>query len=114
MRLRRNIIVGVAYGSNIDLVKKTLLEIAGEHPGVLKDPKPDVLFSDFGDSALIFKMRIWTYVEGMLTVESDLRFEIDRRFRLNDITIAFPQRDIHIRSTVEPSGSEDESGRDDS
>jgi len=110
LRLRRNIIAGVAYGSDVGLVKETLLEIAAGHPRVLKEPEPDVLFSDFGDSALIFKLRVWTYVEGMLTVESDLRFEIDRRFRLNNITIAFPQRDIHIRSTAEPAQADNQPG----
>jgi small-conductance mechanosensitive channel len=90
-----------------------LLEIAADHPRVLQEPNPDVLFSDFGDSALIFKLRIWTYVEGMLTVESDLRFEIDRRFREQYITIAFPQRDIHIRSTLETAHADDRPDGDD-
>ncbi len=102
MRLRRTIVVGVAYGSDTELVRTTLLEIAEKTAGVLKNPKPDVLFSDFGDSALIFKLRIFTLVEGMFTVETNLRFEIDRLFRERKITIAFPQRDIHIRSALKP------------
>lgn len=101
LRLRRNIVVGVAYGSDTELVRKTLLEIAHGHPKVLKRPKPDVLFDDFGDSALIFKLRLWTTIEHFVTVETDVRFEIDRLFRERNIEIAFPQRDIHIRSTVE-------------
>jgi len=80
---------------------------------IRKDPEPSVLFTDFGDSALIFRLRVWTVVAHMLTVETAIRFEIDRLFRERGITIAFPQRDIHIRSTAEPSGSEDESGRND-
>lgn len=101
MSLRRHIVVGVAYGSDIERVKEILLEIAAATPRVLKNPKPDVLFSDFGDSALIFKLRVWTRVDHMLAVESDVRFKIDQRFRECGITIAFPQRDIHIRSHVE-------------
>jgi small-conductance mechanosensitive channel len=98
LRLRRKITVGVAYGSDIERVRQTLLEIAAKTPNVLKYPKPDVLFADFGDSALIFTLRIWTTINYMLIVETDVRFEIDRLFRERNIEIAFPQRDIHIRS----------------
>ena len=111
MRLRRTIAVGIAYGSDVELARKTLLEIAEDMPRVLKNPAPDVLFADFGDSALIFKLRIWTVVDNMLAVESSLRFEIDRLFRERNLTIAFPQRDIHIRSgdmaTQAPAGKND-------
>ena len=55
-RLRRNIDVGVAYGSDVELVRKTLLEVAEKTNRVLKIPKPDVIFKDFGDSALIFQI----------------------------------------------------------
>jgi len=97
-RLRRNVEVGVAYGSDIELVRETLLEIARETKRVLKYPAPEVLFTDFGNSALIFKLRFWTAVDHMLKVETAIRFEIDRLFRDRHIVIAFPQRDIHIRS----------------
>ena len=97
-RLRRNIIVGVAYGSDVALVRDTLLEIARKTPRVLKQPAPEVLFTDFGDSALIFRLRIWTDIDNMLKVETEIRFEIDRLFRERDIEISFPQRDLHIRS----------------
>ncbi len=95
-RIRRVITVGVAYGSDTSLVSRTLLEIAGENPGVLDEPAPEVLFSDFGDSALIFKLRIWTIVDSMVSVETQIRFEIERLFRERHILIPFPQRDIHI------------------
>jgi len=99
-RLRRNIDVGVAYGSNVNLVRETLLEIARTVKRVLKRPEPEVLFTDFGDSALIFRLRIWTDIDHMLKVETAIRFEIDRLFKERDIEIAFPQRDIHIRSNT--------------
>jgi small-conductance mechanosensitive channel len=102
LRLRRNINVGVIYGSDVELVRKTLLEIAGKHPRVLKSPAPDVLFTDFGDNALIFRLRFWKTVFQFIVVETDIRFEIDRRFRELDVVIAFPQRDIHIKSVVSP------------
>ncbi|MFO8084223.1 MAG: mechanosensitive ion channel [Desulfobacterales bacterium] len=98
LRLRRTVSVGVAYGSDIHLVKKTLEEIADKIHNVLKYPKPEVLFSDFGDSALIFRLRVWTNLDYMLSVESEIRFEINRLFNEKNIEIAFPQRDLHIRT----------------
>lgn len=100
-RLRRNIEVGVAYGSDIELVRKTLLEIAEDTPKVLGYPKPDVIFRDFGDSALIFRLRIWTDIDNMWIAETHIRFNIDRLFRERGIEISFPQRDLHIRSIVD-------------
>ena len=100
LTLRIKVSVGVAYGSDIELVRSSLLEIAGGTENVLANPRPDVLFSDFGDSALIFVLRVWTDVDNMLRVATAIRFEIDRLFRERNIEIAFPQRDIHIRSSV--------------
>jgi small-conductance mechanosensitive channel len=100
-RMRRNIAVGVAYGSDIDLVQRTLLEIAQQKRRVLKYPRPDVLFTDHADSALIFRLRIWVHVDDYWNIPSEIRCEIDRRFRELDIEIAFPQRDLHIRSYPE-------------
>ena len=97
-RMRRNLDIGVAYGSDIDLVQKTLLDVIQQTSGVLKYPKPDVLFIDHGDSALIFRMRIWVDVNDYWTVPSQIRCKIDRCFRELAIEIAFPQRDLHIRS----------------
>jgi small-conductance mechanosensitive channel len=97
-RMRRNLDVGVAYGSDVNLVEKTLIEIALETSGVLKYPRPDVIFVDHADSALIFRLRIWVDVDDYWTVASRIRFDIDRRFRELAIEIAFPQRDLHIRT----------------
>jgi small-conductance mechanosensitive channel len=97
-RMRKNLNVGVAYGTDIDLVAKTLLDIANAFPDVLKFPRPEVLFLDHGDNALIFCLRVWVQVEDSAVVPSKIRFEIDKRFRELGIEIPFPQRDIHIRS----------------
>lgn len=112
MRLRRNIDVGVAYGSDVELVRRTLLEIADKHPRVFKKPEPSVLFLDFGDSALIFRLRVWTTIDACIQVETDIRFEIDRLFRERGVEIPFPQRDIHIRSVVSSFESAVQGGRD--
>lgn len=97
-RVRRNIDVGVAYGSDLNLVRDTLLEIAYNHPAVFHKPEPSVLFMDFGDNALLFRLRVWTTVRKSLEVETEIRYEIARLFAERQIEIAFPQRDIHIRS----------------
>lgn len=96
--MRRHVDVGVAYGSDIELVRKTLLDIAETTPHVLQYPRPDVIFMDHGDSALIFRLRLWTDVDNYWSTTTHVRFELDRRFRELGIEIAFPQRDLHIRS----------------
>ncbi|HCY83493.1 MAG: mechanosensitive ion channel protein MscS [Xanthomarina sp.] len=94
---RESVSVGVAYGSDVQLVKKLLLEAANKHPEVLSQPEPVVLFTDFGDSSLNFKL-IFTLNDSFKAQfpSSDIRFEIDRLFRENNVSIPFPQRDIHI------------------
>ncbi len=102
---RFNVTVGVAYGSDVDLVIRLLLNIANEHPKIKKSPKPFVRFEDFGDSALIFSLYFFTdhtfYVEN---IKSDLRIAIDRVFREHNITIPFPQRDVHLFMSPEKQG----------
>jgi small-conductance mechanosensitive channel len=94
---RFSISVGVAYGSDVRLVEKILLECANENNEVDTNPAPFVRFEDFGESSLDFCLYIWTdqsfFVEN---IKSQLRFSIDEKFKLNKITIPFPQRDLHI------------------
>ena len=89
--------IGVAYGSDVEKVKRILIEVAQAHPKVLKTKKPDVLFIDFGESALQFRL-IFTINDSFsqLKIKSDLRYEIDKKFREENIQIPFPQRDVHI------------------
>jgi len=97
----RMITVGVAYGSDVALVMRTLKECALAHPGVVKSPEPRVLFQNFGDSSLDFELEVVIVivdVDDNEQIESDLRQEIDRRFRQAGIEIPFPQRDLHVRS----------------
>jgi potassium efflux system protein len=102
---REILAVGVAYGSDVMLVMRTLKECALAHPGVMKSPEPQVLFRNFGDSALEFELRAWVAdVDTRLQVASDLHQDIDRRFREAGIVIPFPQRDLHVFG-VGPTGS---------
>ncbi len=67
------------------------------HPLILKSKEPRVLFTDFGESALQFKLLFEINNSFQhLNIKSDLRFEIDKKFRENNITIPFPQRDVHL------------------
>jgi small-conductance mechanosensitive channel len=94
---RESVTVGVAYGSDVELVREILFEAAKNHKTVLKSPIPRVLFTDFADSSLNFKL-IFTLNDSFETrfVQSDLRFEIDKKFRENGVSIPFPQRDVHV------------------
>ena len=94
---REMVKVGVAYGSDTQKVKKILLECAKEQTGLVKKPDPFVLFDDFADSALVFSLHFFvsdSFVDPK--IKSELRFKIDDKFRLNNITIPFPQRDVHM------------------
>lgn len=101
-RVRYKVKVGVAYGSDTQLVKKVLLQVATTHPKAMKKPAPFVRFADFGDSSLDFELYFWSREMAAIDdVRSDMRFDIDRLFREHKIEIPFPQRDVWIRKTKE-------------
>ena len=96
---RFNVPVGVAYGSDVRLVERLLLESASECEDIESNPKPFVRFEDFGESSLDFRLFFWTNKTFTVeNVKSHLRFTIDQKFREHNITIPFPQRDLHIIS----------------
>ena len=101
-KVRIAIVVGVAYGSDTHLVRKVLLEVAGRHGKVLDKPSPEVEFKAFGSSSLDFVLRGWIDQQvDRFRIASDLRFAIDASFRKFKIEIAFPQLDLHLKSTHE-------------
>ncbi|SMG51544.1 mechanosensitive ion channel family protein [Arenibacter troitsensis] len=94
---RESVKVGVAYGSDVVLVTKILEDIASEQKGILKNPKPFVLFEDFGDSALLFSINFFINDSyGDPKIKSAMRYIIDAKFREHNISIPFPQRDVHV------------------
>lgn len=98
-RIRITIPVGVAHESDVRLVQNTLLELAAAHEYVLSDPKPGAPFLGFGDSTLNFELRCFlASLDNMASTRSELHMRITERFRELGIDIAFPQRDLHIRS----------------
>jgi small-conductance mechanosensitive channel len=94
---REYIDVGVAYGSNVQLVKSVLIKAAEANPDVLDKNDIAVRFTNFGESSLDFRV-IFTISDSFNAnaIRSEIRFEIDKLFRENNISIPFPQRDIHI------------------
>ena len=101
-RVRLTIPVGVAYGSDVPLVMEILMECANENSMVVKTFTPQVLFLSFGESTLDFELRVWVLdADYRLKAISELHQAIDRRFREAKIEIAFPQRDLHLRSLDE-------------
>jgi small-conductance mechanosensitive channel len=101
LRVRLDIDVGVSYGSDLDLVLKSLKEVASEHPKVLKTPEPDVLHRGFGDSSWNMRLRLWIdNPKGHHQISSDINCAIVRKFKEKGIEIPFPQRDLHVRSPL--------------
>ena len=102
--VRSSVDVGVAYGSPVERVRELMLESLEAEPLALEEPAPEVLFMDFGDSALLFRAYFWHTARGGLDahrVQSALRFRIDKLLAEAGIVIPFPQRDVHL-DTLSP------------
>jgi len=99
-RVRFRIPFGVAYGTDLEMLRKLMLEVAAEHPMALKDPEPQLFFVSFGDSSLNFELAVWSEKWDTLPrgFRSDLFFAIEKKLRENNIEIPFPQREIRVRS----------------
>lgn len=98
--VRVKVPVGVAYGCDIELAEKLMLEAAQESSRVLTSPEPRVLLRGFGDSSVDFEVRLWISdpEEGIGGVQSDVLKRIWRLFKDNDIELPLPQRDLNIRN----------------
>ncbi len=97
--VRVKVAVGVAYGAPTVEVARILRQAVDEHEKILAVPEPIVLFAEFGESSLNFEVHFWMRVRSQMDrrrVESDLRYRIDALFHTAGISIAFPQRDVHI------------------
>jgi len=96
---RVRIPVGVAYGSDPDLVRMLLIKCADDNPLVVRFPEPFVSWEGFGASSLDFELRCFLADIGKgLQARTELRFAIFRTFRENGIEFPYPQQDIHVRA----------------
>ena len=100
-QIRTVVRVGVAYGSPVERVAELIMEAVRAQPECKNEPAPSVVFEEFGDNALIFDSYFWCDVGGekqLREIRSEVRFRISALFAENGITIAFPQRDVHLDS----------------
>ena len=111
---RIEIISGVAYGSDVHKVKKLLMDVINQHPDVKKDPEPLVLFNEMGESSLDFRLLFWTeQFDQWLRIRSEVIFAVHDALYANNISIPFPQRDLHLKSAepiilIDPNKKSDE------
>ncbi|MCF7801914.1 MAG: mechanosensitive ion channel [Candidatus Marinimicrobia bacterium] len=101
-QIRREVSVGVAYGSDVEKTAELIKQAMLEHPRVEKYPDPIVLFEEFGDNALNFRGIFWTDFDRAIRpriTASEIRFKINALFEEAGIVVAFPQRDVHLDST---------------
>ncbi|HUS27203.1 MAG TPA: mechanosensitive ion channel domain-containing protein, partial [Kofleriaceae bacterium] len=93
--------IGVAYGTDLELASKVILDVAKAEPKVLGTPAPEVRHMGFGDSSIHLILLIWIQeAKEDLIVGSRLRFALDKAFREHSIKIPFPQRDVHMTTRV--------------
>jgi small-conductance mechanosensitive channel len=99
-RVRFRIPVGVSYDSDVELVKRLLMEVAAENEDVLNDPPASVRLLKFNDNSLDFELWVWSKakIHRKTVMLSDLNFAIWEKFKANGVEIPFPQRDLNIRS----------------
>ncbi len=93
--------VGIAYGSDVDLAHKVMMDTVKAMPLVLSEPEPSVVLVSFGDSALNFSIRIFvSELSNRLPVTHDLHVRLEKALREYNIEIPFPQRDVHLRTVA--------------
>ncbi len=95
--IRLDVVASVAYGSDLDKVKSVLMQVVDDDPLVLHDPKPPVVaVSELADSSVNLSIWIWVRTEDYWTVWMRIRENIYKAFYQNNITIPFPQVDVHL------------------
>jgi small-conductance mechanosensitive channel len=102
-RSRTSVRVGVAYGSDCNLVRDLITQAVNEQDDVLHNPEPKVIFDDFGDNSLAFEVYFWinARIESELrSIRSNIRFRINDLFNENQVVISFPQRDVHLDGSL--------------
>jgi len=94
---RIRVAVGVAYGSGVHEVTRILEDVAKQHAMVVKDPEPRARMRAFGDSSLDFELLCWIHKpEQRGLISHELYMAVNDAFAEHEITIPFPQRDVHL------------------
>jgi small-conductance mechanosensitive channel len=99
-KVRISFPVGVSYKEDPERIRKILISVVDDNPGVMKEPRPYIRFDQFGDSSLNFNVMVWTsdYIDRPSALKSELYYAVFKAFREHNVEIPFPQRDIHIKS----------------
>lgn len=107
-KIRLSFPVGVSYNEDPEKIRELLIAIALDNPGVLRTPPPYVLFDDFAESSLNFKLLVWTteYINRPQILKSELYYEIFRIFTERGVEIPFPQRDIHLKTVYDKAAAQ--------
>jgi len=106
-RRRFELLLGVAYGTDLEKVRQLLFDLMMKDNRILKDPQPFVLASKFGNSSVDLSLKFWVaHFDIGFDVKSDLILAIDVLFREHGIEIPFPQQDIHVRALPDPPDTE--------
>lgn len=104
--LRLDLPVGLAYGSELEKIQSVLFAVSQEHPKILKDPKPHIIFTNFGDNAIEFEFRVFiNEIERFPMIRSEVMELIYIETRKAGLEIPFPQRDLHVKEIVSREGS---------
>ena len=99
--------VGVAYGTDPHRVIEVLKHVAAAHPEVLKYPEPSVIFLEFAQSSLNFRLLFWTATfDDFFRVRSEVYVAVNDALKSEGITIPFPQRDLHVKQLPTPGSTE--------
>jgi potassium efflux system protein len=99
-RIRIRVPIGIAYGSDTKLAQELLLQAARKNPHVLPKPAAEAVFKGFGDNSLDFELRVYINgIENWWSMQHELNISIDNTFKEAGVTIAFPQRDVHLDAT---------------
>jgi small-conductance mechanosensitive channel len=108
---RAELPVGVAYGTDPNIVLRFLLDAANKHESVLTDPPPVAYFKGFGESSLDFELQFWVMQDSnWVRVRSDIALVVMKSLDAAGIEIPFPQRDLHLRSVAPDAGVQSQSG----
>lgn len=99
---RFDLLMGVAYREDIDVVRNVLMEVADRNPLCLEEPKPLFIYTGFGDSSLNFQFSVWSKREAFLDMRNNLQIEIKRAFDQANIEIPYPHRTLFAGSDTEP------------
>ncbi len=98
---RIDIQIGISYGSDIERARQALLKMLEDHPLVLVYPPPHVYVVDYGDSAIILKVRCWvptlTWFDTYMSLVAQIKPTLDKA----GIEIPFPQLDLHVKEAVD-------------